>query len=85
MWGDAIGVKRGVGGRSGELSALIALSGSKRGTCRAVMYRCWREMVWLWSRAMRPLCYVRPSLHFQTLTLSKDIGIIAHTLQTARS
>lgn len=41
MWGDAIGVK-GMGGKggSGELSALIALSGSKQGTCRAVMYRC---------------------------------------------
>lgn len=40
-WGEV----RSGGGRSGELSALIALSGSKQGTCRAVMYRCWRDCV----------------------------------------
>lgn len=37
-WGEA---RRRGGSR--ELSALIALSGSKQGTCRAVMYRRWRD------------------------------------------
>lgn len=60
------------GERGGELSALIALSGSKQGTCRALMYRGCKGCE-LWSEASRPPCYVQAGPHFQTLTPSKNI------------
>lgn len=46
-------------GGQGQLSALIALSGSKQGTCRVVMYRDWKGWAVVWRGASRPLCYVQ--------------------------